>query len=194
MQTILVVSSILLWLVVLLNLLLTFGLVRRLNADQANGASASTMGLKAGETAPDFTAQTLSGETVTLSSYAGRNVAFVFISTHCTPCHEILPSLALLAPRAARAGVELVLVSSDEMEETHTFVEKEHISLPVLVAPIKNNAFMEDYKSMSTPSYCFIDGQSRVQSSGYPSLEWGGWKALADSWNKKDVPVASRRR
>ncbi len=77
METSLVVNSILLWVVVLFNLLLTLALVRRLNADRR---SEHTMGLEAGQPTPDFTAQTLSGEAATRSTYIGRKVAFVFIS------------------------------------------------------------------------------------------------------------------
>lgn len=120
METILVVSSILLWLVVLLNLLLTFGLVRRFNAAPRPVTMPHQIGLQVGELAPDFTAPTVHGEIVTLSTYIGRKVVFVFISAHCVPCHEVLPDLQQLGLKAARAGVELVLVSSDEMEETHS--------------------------------------------------------------------------
>lgn len=191
METALIVSSILLWLVVLLNLLLTLGLVRRLDT---GGRSVSAMGLEAGEPAPDFTAQTLSGETVTRSTYAGRNMAFVFISTHCSPCNEILSHMGPLEPKAARAGVELVLVSTDEMEETCTFVEKQNISLPVLIAPRSNNPFLEDYKFISTPSYCLVNEQGKVQSAGFMSMVGGPWKDLADSWVKRDASIATERR
>lgn len=191
METALIVSSILLWLVVLLNLLLTLGLVRRLNA---NRASAPEMGLKVGEIAPDFSAQSLSGETVTLATYAGRNIAFIFISIHCGPCHEILPRLEPLGPKAARAGVELVLVSADELDETRAYVAKQNIGLSVLIASRKSNPFMEDYKSTATPSYCLVNEQGKVQSAGYPSLEHGEWKVLADSWAKKGLSLANERR
>lgn len=187
METGLIISSILLWVVVLLNLLLTLALVRRLN--RASHPEQG-IGLKAGELAPDFTAHTLSGETITRSAYAGRNVAFIFISTHCVPCHEILPRLEPLGPKASRVGTELVLVSGDEIEDTRTFAEELNISLPILIAPRKTNSFITDYQSTGTPSYCLIDGQGRVQSAGYPSLEWGAWKTLVDAWNQQDVPVA----
>lgn len=192
METILVVSSILLWLVVLLNLLLTLALVRRLNANRSQGVPDSRVGLTRGETAPDFSAQTLSGETIRLRSYAGRSVAFVFISTHCAPCHEILPSLVSLGPKAARAGVELVLVSSNEMDETRAFVEQEQIHLPVLVAPRNSNAFLEDYKATEVPLYCLIDEQGKVQSAGYPGQQWEEWKMLTASWLARDISTVHR--
>lgn len=191
METALIVSSILLWLVVVFNLLLTLGLVRRLNAHRV---PASVMGLKAGEAAPDFTAQTLSGERVTLAIYAKRNVAFIFFSIHCGPCHEILPYLERLRPKAAGAGVELILVSADGLNETRAYVEKQNISLPVLVAPRSSSSFMEDYKSTSTPSYCFINHQGKIRSAGLPILEEGEWKALDDFLTASAMPVASERR
>ncbi len=77
METILIISSVLLWVMILLNLLLTLGLSRRLNARLPRMDF-----LKIGQPAPSFTAQTLQGETVTLSSYARRAVAFVFTSPH----------------------------------------------------------------------------------------------------------------
>lgn len=191
MGTILVVSSVLLWLVVLLNLLLTFALVRRLNTDRRLG---DVIGLEAGQVAPEFTAQTLSGETVTRSTYTERKVAFLFVSTHCGPCQEILSHIEQLKYNAALGGVELVLVSGDEIEETRAYIEKQNINLSVLVAPRKNNPFMEDYKSTTTPSYCFVNEQGKVQSAGLPILEWGGWKALADFGTKNDAFISSERR
>lgn len=194
METILVVSSILLWLVVLLNLLLTFGLVRRFNAEHRIVTTPHQVGLKIGELAPNFTAPTLRGEMVTLSTYAGRKVVFVFISAHCDPCHEILPDLQSLGPKAARAGVEFVLVSSNDMEETRTLVEKEHIRLPVLVAPRSTTSFFEDYKATEVPSYCLVNEQGSIQSSGHPYQGWEAWKTLTNSWETRDGSTIIGRR
>lgn len=186
METGLLVSSVLLWVVVLLNLLLTLALIRRVNA---GARSQKVERLPAGAAAPDFTAQTLQGETVNQAAYAGRKVAFVFISPTCQPCHEMLPTFEALGPNAVRAGVELVLVSNAGQEATRAFVDQFHVSLPVLVAPISTNPFTRDYKSTTTPSYCLVTEQGKVQSAGYPSMTGGAWKALADFWDRVDAPV-----
>ena len=186
METGLIISSVLLWVVVLANLLLTLALVRRINADPR---SAQAAGLTKGAHAPDFTAQTLNGETVTRSTYVGRSVAFVFISTHCSPCRDLLPRLEPLGSQAAQAGTELVLVSADELEETRTFAVELDTHLPILVAPRTTNSFLSDYKSPGTPSYCLIDGLGKVQLAGYPNMEHGEWKSLVDSWAEHNAPV-----
>ncbi|HEY4691675.1 MAG TPA: peroxiredoxin family protein [Anaerolineae bacterium] len=161
METILVLSSILLWVMVLLNLLLTLGLARRMRVTFPRMGS-----LKVGQRAPDFTAQTLKGETVTLATYAGRAVAFVFVSPDCKPCREELPRLAGLRPKAEQFGVELLLVSDADEDKTLSFVEGTVDGLPVLVAPRERNPFFSDYKAMGTPSYCLIDAHGKVRVAG----------------------------
>jgi peroxiredoxin len=185
LETGLVVSSVLLWVLVVLNLLLTLALIRRINA---SARAQKVDRLPAGTLAPDFTAQTLSGETVTRSTYAGRNVAFLFISPGCQPCHEMLPTFEALGPKAARAGVDLVLVSNAEREATGALVDQFHL------APVNTNPFAQDYKSTTTPSYCLVNEQGKVQSAGYPSLSGGAWKAAVDAWDKQEHLVPSQRR
>jgi len=161
METILVLSSILLWLMVLLNLLLTLGLARRVRA-----AFPTMEFLKVGQKAPDFTAQTLQGETVTLATYARRSVAFVFVSPDCKPCREELPRLEGLRPKAEQFGVELILVSDAAEDKTLPFVAGIVDGLPVLVAPRERTSFFHDYKAIATPSYCLVDVQRKVQAVG----------------------------
>lgn len=193
MEMALVVSSILLWVVVLCNLVLTLALVRRLNVTPRHKSLSLEMP-EAGQPAPDFRAQTVSGETVTLSTFAGRKTAFIFISTNCAPCRQLLSRLELFKPRAAQTGVELVLVSADEMEETQVFVERLHVRLPVLVAPRNTNPLFDDYKATLTPSYCLVNEQGVVRSAGLLNAEGGEWEALIGSWTTSDIPAASERR
>jgi peroxiredoxin len=183
----LIVSSLLLWMIVIFNLFLTLALVRRLN--NVRPREKLDPGLSAGEIAPDFTAQTLSGETVTRSMYAGRRVAFVFISAHCVPCHDLVLQLESLTSQAAQAGVEVVLVSSDKQEETRAFIEQKKIHLPVLVAPHEANAFFADYRSPGTPAYCFVNADGKVHSAGIPLVIGTVWREF-DDWIKQEVPVA----
>jgi peroxiredoxin len=191
LETSLLASSILLWVLTLANLLLTLALIRRVNAGTR---SSGEQRLKVGTAAPDFTASTLQGETITRATCAGRNVAFLFISPSCQPCRDMLPTFEALGPKAARSGVDLVLVSNAEHEATSALADQFHLRLPVLVAPLSTNPFARDYLSTTTPSYCLVNEQGKVQSAGYPSLEWGEWKTLVESWEKIQVPVSGERR
>lgn len=179
----LVIGLILLWIVVLFNLLLTLAIIRRLNLGSWQ------TGLRQGQIAPDFTAQTLSGESVTLQDYAGYPTAFVFISTRCSHCEKLLPELEALSPQAMRAGINLVLVSDNQREEIQDYARRNNIHLPVLIAPQSENPFFQNYQVKGTPFYCYIDQQSKVQSAGHPHITGGAWKVLADDWTKKAISV-----
>lgn len=171
MQPILVTNLVLLWLVVLLNLLLTIALIRRFN--RMSLFADMDVGLEKGSLAPDFQAETLTGETVTLADYARKVVSLIFISPHCSPCLEKMPKLNALAAKAKQAGVELLLVNTDgDKAETATFVEKHNVALPVLIAPSESNSFVRDYKADATPSFCILNKDSYVEAAGVFEPDW----------------------
>ena len=172
MIPILVISSVLLWIIVLVNVLLTIALIRRLN-QMSNMAFPDDEGLEKGTPAPNFTAETLAGEMVTLANYARKAVSFIFISPTCSPCVEKLPAMNDLATKAKQAGVELVLVSTDgEKADMAALVQKHHVTVPLLFAPFEHNSFARDYKAESTPFYCQLNQDGYVESSGFFGLDW----------------------
>jgi peroxiredoxin len=196
LETALIASSVILWLLVLFNLLFTLALVRRVNSITSTQPTQPSleMGLPKGSSAPDFTAQALDGKTATLQNYLGKQTIFVFFSPNCQPCQEILPRLEALKHGAARAGVTLVLVSGRDMESTQTYIEQNKISLPVLVALIEDNPFMTDYKATATPSYCHINAEGRIASNGILSLQSDVWKDFITTWSKYEIARPSERR
>ena len=181
MEPILIVSSALLWMVVLFNLFLTFALVRRINTSVHDHSSPLNESL-VGQKAPDFKAETLSGKEVTQNNYRGRKVAFLFIGPDCPPCIENLPDYHALIPKATSAGVELVLVSIGDKDRTQNFVKQHNIRLPVLVAPLSENSFMSDYKVFGTPAFIFVDENGIIQFDGYPGKQSEPWKKLTGTW------------
>lgn len=189
LETSLVISSVLLWLLVLANILLTLALIRRSNAN-----TPKSVGLPAGTPAPDFKAEMLSGETATLATYTGLNhkAAFLFISSHCVPCRDILSALRGQRVAIQQVGIELVLVSGDEREDTEALVAELELDYPLLMAPQSSNTFFSDYKISMTPSFCLLDQQGKVRASGLASLA-GGWKALIDSWAAVKASPAGAR-
>ena len=179
MPSIWVTNLVLLWIVMLLNLLLTIALIRKFN--RMSSFADINVGLEKGSQAPDFQAETLTGEIVTLAAYARKAVSFIYISLHCSPCLDKLPKLNALAPKAKQAGVELVLVSTDgDKSETAAFVKKHDLTLPVLIAPSESNSFARDYKADATPSYCILNQDSYVEAAGVFDPNWE--EQLARAW------------
>lgn len=183
MEQIVLFSSILLWIMVLFNLLLTLALVRwvKMGVDPSESPLVKSM---IGQKAPDFTAETLLGENVTFDLYRGRKVVFVFISTSCPPCIESLPYYKGVESKAVSAGFDLILVSISSGVETRTFVEQYDISQPTLIAPKPKNTFSQDYTATGTPYFSFIDEDGFIKADGVPNPDWNSWKELVDYWDQ----------
>ena len=177
----LLVSSFLLWIIVLLNLVLTLALVRRVNGASGSSPDIET-GPPVGEKAPDFAATTLTGETVTLADYAGHPMTFLFVAPHCQPCHELIKALS---PWAREARSELVLVCNGSQQEAETMARELNIHLPMLLAPRSENAFFETYKISATPSYCSLDKQGVVHARGIPGPSQRYWQKLTEAWDRE---------
>jgi peroxiredoxin len=167
METALVISSVLLWIVVFFNLLLTLAAVRRINRFLPEVSF-----LEVGSKAPDFTAERLNGEKITLATFTQRKAALVFIAPTCSSCIQKLPDWEALGPRARQNGVELVLVSLARATETKAFVEEHSIQLPVIFMPADEEVFVSNYKVMGTPQYCVIDEQGKILAEGMMGKEW----------------------
>ncbi len=166
---------------VLLNLLLTLALIRRLNAS-APRSHTLLAGLKVGEQAPPFTVQTLGGQTKTLAAYTGRSTVFIFVAPECQPCQELLPALERIRSQASSHGAELVLICDGNEEQTQTLVEQMQIRLPILLAPRKDHSFFKDYQVLGTPAYYLLNRQGKIEAAGHPNQYDPAWKRLLDAW------------
>jgi peroxiredoxin len=189
MDQVITISFVFLWVIVLLNLLLTLALIRRVNSINNNSTPQQMdemelfdSSLPLGADAPYFEAESLSGGKISLSDFAGQELVMVFISPNCGPCREGLPGWEELSPGAARSGTALVLVSLDGKEATEELAKEFNLTLPILAAPRGINPLADDYKVMRTPSYYLINAQGRVTYVGIPNPVWNRWKSLTKSW------------
>jgi peroxiredoxin len=192
MGNLLPISLSMLWLVVLVNLALTLRVIRWLRAtidDRAKQQKEERRpDLVLGAPAPEFKARTLAGQRVTLDSYAGRSVAFIFASPLCVHCRYQMPMITKVAPLAKKnADVEMVIVSDSDAVETQNWIntmraeDRLDMTLPVLVAPRRTSDFQMDYNPRGVyPFFCLIDRQGVVQARDWVSgLEW---KKLQRAW------------
>lgn len=171
----LTISSMLLWVVLIFDLLLTLALVRKVNklgVGNEIGERINLDTLKPGDPAPTFKALTLAGEKVTLEKYSDRSVVFVFVSSKCGPCRERIPEIEKVTPIAKEAGTDIVLVSNDDLETARTFFLGFNGNADVLIAPRSSNQFMDDYKVPATPYFCQVNSEGMIQTNGFFDQKW----------------------
>jgi peroxiredoxin len=169
-------GQILLWLVVLFNLLLTFGLVRRLGGLQEATAAARSVrlgGMDAGLRAPDFTATTPDGTHVASAHLAGQPTVLGFFSPTCAACEDHLPDFAAFGRRAGEQGVRAVAVVDGDPAESAALRRAAGPSLRVLLAPRTRNALLDAYRVEAFPSYTAIgeDGVVAGSFGAVPDLD-----------------------
>jgi methylamine dehydrogenase accessory protein MauD len=169
MNTILLISTIALWVVVLAVGFLLLGTLRSLGLlqwriDQFEATRPSRInreGLKPGRKAPDFTLCGVDGSEYSLAHYTGRRVLLVFVQANCGPCHEVVPSLN----RLHRSGeLQVLVVNNAELEEAREWAVEVHAEFPVLAQD--KLEVSKKYEVFATPFAFVIDERGAIASSG----------------------------
>jgi peroxiredoxin len=124
-----------------------------------------------GEPAPDFEAETMAGEAISLEDFRGKVVLLDFWATWCAPCIAELPTLRSAYETYHDRGFEIVSVSMDAKEEMEHL--KAVIETNELVWHHVFNGSMEESKSLAhrygvrpLPRLVLIGADGRVVS-GY---------------------------
>jgi hypothetical protein len=122
--------------------------------------------LPTGEPAPDFRAETLSGETVTLDSYHQQALLFLFIANN-NLSYQKIPTYLTLAEELATHRITVVFVFDGARETVRQLTELLPASQSVLLAPRRTNPLFKEYQMVGTPAYCLLDDQHIVRATGF---------------------------
>ncbi|GAB4581599.1 MAG: hypothetical protein Fur0022_43480 [Anaerolineales bacterium] len=164
MDSILVVSSIFLWIFVLFNFILTIAFAQRLN----NSLGIEER-LKVGQNAPDFVAEDMDGQQITLSNFRDQVTLFIFISPHCSPCRAILPKLEGLKDSILNSNINVALVSDGEKSDLQIIIDQAKVFESVIYD--REGNLQKKYKVSGTPFYCVIDQLGKVIETDFLDQE-----------------------
>ena len=91
--------------------------------------------LKEGDQAPDFTAMTNEGATISLSDYKGKNVILYFYPRDNTPgCTKEACGLRDRMGDLKKDNVQVIGVSFDSADSHKKFIAKHNLNFPLLAA------------------------------------------------------------
>ncbi|HUF37779.1 MAG TPA: TlpA disulfide reductase family protein [Anaerolineales bacterium] len=129
---------------------------------------------QAGFPAPDFTLQTIEGETITLSDLAGRPVLVNLWASWCAPCRAEMPALQRTYERFKDSGFVVLAVNvtaQDSREAVEAFVSTHELTFPILLDP--EGVVTSLYENRALPSSYFIrpDGVVSEVVIGGPMAE-----------------------
>lgn len=128
-----------------------------------------------GDTAPEFSAQTLSGETIRLSDYRGKVVLVDFWATWCGPCRAIMPKLSELQERLGDQGLQIIGHTSEVSSVVRQFDARERKAGREYAYPLVLGMKETDraYEVDSLPTLYIIDhtGVIRAKHIGGGGME-----------------------
>jgi methylamine dehydrogenase accessory protein MauD len=162
----LLVSTVLLWIVVLVLLVVVFALARQVGILYERiapmGALMLDSGPKVGEAAPSFTLPTLGGAVVEVGTPTAHSQLLFFLSPTCPVCKKLLPILKSIA-RDEAAWLRLVFASDGETDEHRAFVERAGLQAhPYLLSTELGMAF----RVGKLPYAVLLDEHGTVRAKG----------------------------
>jgi peroxiredoxin len=118
--------------------------------------------LKAGDRAPDFSLEALSGGEVELEDLSKKGPVLVnFWATWCAPCKAEIPFLNELTQKYQGKGLSIVGISSQEEKEVvASFVRRFQVQYPVLLDLDADVA--KEYGLFAVPTTVLVDREGKV--------------------------------
>lgn len=113
--------------------------------------------------APDFTLETTTGETLTLSELRGKPVILNFWASWCPPCRAEMPALQTLYEQAHPDFILLGVNAStqDRLPNAYQLIAEMKLTFPILLDT--RGTAIAAYRVISLPTTFFIDGQGVIR-------------------------------
>jgi len=148
-----------------ISLMLVFGFHAARNA--RNGATASANAQLQAGPAPDFTLQSLDGQTMRLSDFRGKAVLLNFWATWCAPCKIEMPWFVELQKQYAAQGLQIIGVAMDDAstKDIADFAKEMGVNYPVLLG---KEAVGDAYGGVQfLPENFYIDRNGKIVSRAF---------------------------
>jgi peroxiredoxin len=117
-------------------------------------------GLKAGETAPEFTLPNIDGTELSLSDLRGERVLLVFSDPDCGPCDDLAPRLQAL--HITRPDLQVLVISRRDGKASRAKADSFGLTYPIVVQ--KQWEVSLKYGMFATPIGYLIDERGVLQS------------------------------
>lgn len=115
-----------------------------------------------GRRAPDFTLETIDGETVALSDFQGRIVMVIFWQSDCKACRSEMPHIQAVFQRWSDEELAILAVSVRESaNKVRSFAESQGLTFPILLD--SEGVVDELYEPSWFPTTFFVDAEGVIR-------------------------------
>ena len=134
------------------------------SADRPGSAQANT---PKGDTAPDFTLKSLSGENISLHGLLEKNsVLLMFTTTWCPACVKIIPELKAIYSGYKDKNIDIVAVYIKEPGSRVSEFKAAH-DVPYKVLLDTDSSIASLYNIRGVPTLILIDKKGKIRYTGH---------------------------
>jgi peroxiredoxin len=155
-------------------LLLGLGWIAISRAAPGEAAAGLVPAPQTGFPAPDFTLETIDGQTVTLSSLRGKPVILNFWASWCPPCKAEMPAIQHVYEDYRARGLVVLAVNAahqDTLVNVQAFLTENSLTFPVPLDPAGTVNTLYQVRSLPTTFFIGADGVIREIVIGGPMTE-----------------------
>ncbi len=148
-------------------------------------------GLRAGQTAPEFTIdlgggstyqlRDLDGQPITLAALRGKVVWLNFFASWCPPCQQETPILRSLADAYQARGLSVVGISVQETTPSDVSAYADRYRLRYTIGFDGSGDVLREYKVFALPTQFFVDVNGVIRQVVSGPVDEQGAKALIES-------------
>ncbi len=126
-----------------------------------------------GAKAPGFMAvRVTTGDTVSLSDYAGTVILLNVWATWCLPCEKEMPSMQRLHETLGSSGLKVVAVSIDESTSEHVRDWARERNLTFEILHDRRGTIQRTYQTTGVPESFIIDRHGTIVKRVIGAYEW----------------------
>jgi cytochrome c biogenesis protein CcmG/thiol:disulfide interchange protein DsbE len=122
-----------------------------------------------GQAAPDFTALTADGTSVTLSDLVGKPVWLTFGASWCQPCRAENPDIEATYQTISSNVIVLQVYMSEDAGTVAAY--RDRVGLTYLTVPDPTERLASEYRILGIPSHFFIDAKGVLREMKIGSLD-----------------------
>jgi cytochrome c biogenesis protein CcmG/thiol:disulfide interchange protein DsbE len=149
--------------VVILLALLSITLYLNLYKTESNETNESNeIKAKKGNQAPNFTLESLEGESITLSELKGKPIFINFWASWCDPCKLEMPHIQAAYDQYGDQ-IQFIMINAievDSLEDVHAYMNEAGLDFPVY--PDHKDVVHQKYHVEGWPTSFFIDRNGRI--------------------------------
>ena len=145
-----------------LNLVLTFGVIRRLREDTARLAAEHRFAIEVGRRPAEFTARTIDGEEVSL-----KHPALVgFFAAGCEPCTAQIEPFVVQAAKLPDGAAQVLVVIDGTTETAQDYITALSPVAQIVLEVGNNGPVKSAFELTGFPSVFLLDDDGVVVASG----------------------------